>query len=627
VRRARFLVVGLVLAAYPSYAATPSDRDLADLTLEELANVEITSVSKKPERLLDASASVFVISSEDIRRSGATSLPEALRLAPNLQVAQVDARQYAISARGFNNTADNKLLVLIDGRSVYTPLFSGVFWDVQDVMLEDVERIEVISGPGGTLWGTNAVNGVINVITRQAKDTQGGLMSVGGGNTEAGAAVRYGGAFGENGHYRIYGKFFDRQDTSTANGNSRNDAWNKGQIGFRSDWGSAAQQFTLQGDTYSGDFDQTAPGTGSISGTNLLGRWGHQLDGGSSLRLQAYYDHTERTIPGTFGEKRDIYDLEFEHSLQAATAHAVVWGASYRYGVDRVSNTAVLAFLPADVNQQWASLFGQDEITLRPDLRLTLGARLERNDYTGNEFLPNARLAWNLSSNRLLWTAASRAVRAPSRIDRDFFVPGQAPFLFAGGSTFHSEVAKVFEVGYRAQPTAAVSYSVTVFHSIYDALRSIEPTPSGSLMIDNKMEGTTNGIEMWGSYQALQNWRLSGGFTALRERLQLKPDSADPLGVSAEGNDPAHSWILRSTVDLSGAREFDVTVRRVSALPNPAVPAYVAVDVRLGWKPRNDLELSLTGRNLFDDGHPEFGNPVTRSEIGRSAYIKLLWHF
>jgi iron complex outermembrane receptor protein len=618
----------LLIAALQAYAQIPPDRDLADLTLEELANLEITSVSKKAERLSDAPASVFVITGEDIRRSSAMSLPEALRLAPNLEVAQIDARQYSISARGFNNNADNKLLVLIDGRIVYTPLFSGVFWDVQDVLLEDIERIEVISGPGGTLWGTNAVNGVINVITRAAKDTHSGLLAGGGGNRETGGALRYGGTLGERGHYRIYGKFFDRFHTSTANGSAVSDEWNKGQGGFRADWGGSGEQFTVQGDAYSGEFNQAQPGIGTMTGLNLLTHWGHRLGNGSDLSLQAYYDRTKRDIPGTFGETLDIFDVQLQHSMRPAAAHAVVWGASYRFAVDNVRNSTALAFLPANRNLKWASLFAQDEIALRPDLRLILGTRVERNDFTGFEFLPSARLAWKLSANNLLWTAYSRAVRAPSRIDREFFVPGQPPFVgFAGGPNFRSEVADVFELGYRAQPTTAISYSVTAFHSLYDHLRSIEPASGGGFILQNNIEGMTSGVEMWGSYQALRTWRLSAGFNWLRARLKLKPNSADPMGVSVEGNDPPQSWLLRSTFDLSAQHELDITMRRISSLPNPTVPAYFAWDVRFGWRLYPNVELSLDGQNLFNRPHAEFGSPLTRSEFGRSVYVKLSCRF
>lgn len=626
----------VVLATLPALAADETSlENLADLSLEELGNIEITSVSRRAERILDAPASVYVITAEDIRRSGATSLPEALRLAPNLLVAQVSTGGYSISARGFNSSAGNKLLVLIDGRSVYTPLFSGVFWDVQDTMLEDVERIEVISGPGGTLWGTNAVNGVINVITRSSKDTQGGLLAGGAGNRESGGAVRYGGAIGAGGHYRVYGKYSDIDHTSLANGDAVNDGLYMKRAGFRADWDRGGDQFTVQGDAYGGEKAQPAPGTitlngisrlnpVAISGFNLNSRWSHDLDGGSKLGLQAYYDHTERNVRGTFDDTLDIVDVQFQHALQPAAAHAVVWGAEYRHGRDRIVNDDFIAFLPASVDQAWSSLFAQDEIALRENLSLTLGTRLERNDYTGNEFLPSARLAWKFIPDNMLWTAASRTVRAPSRIDRDFYFPATAPFLIQGGPDFRSEVAQVYELGYRGQPWTRLTWSATGFYTEYDHLRTLEIDPGGTFLVwGNEMDGRTSGVEMWATYQASAGWRVNAGFTTLHKELKLKPDS-DGLngGVDAEGNDPDYSWHLRSMHNLSEQWELDAMLRGIAALHTPAVPAYVAVDLRIGWKPRRDLELSLVGQNLFDSAHAEFGNPLTRSEFGRNVFLK-----
>src|SRR5213593_3734528 len=329
VRWQNALVLGALLAsaAAPAFSAEPPrSRDLAELSIEELGNIQVTSVSKHAERLLDAPASVFVITGEDIRRSGATRLPEALRLAPNLEVARASASSYAISARGFNNTIANKLLVLIDGRTVYTPLFSGVFWDAQDVMLEDVERIEVISGPGATLWGANAVNGVINVITRRASDTQGAFAYGRAGSLERGSGARYGGAMGTVGAYRVYGRFFDVFNTSRASGATASDGWSKGQVGFRNDWGTAANGFTLQGDAYRGSLDQAIRDDSSISGNNLLGRWNRDLAGWGQLQIQSYFEHTGRDIPGTFAERLNIFAVEILHGLRAIGPHRLTWG-------------------------------------------------------------------------------------------------------------------------------------------------------------------------------------------------------------------------------------------------------------------------------------------------------------
>ena len=629
VRWRRALVFNVFLVSAAAGAQPMRVADIGDLSIEELSNIKITSVSRHAERLSDAPAAIFVITGEDIRRSGATRLSEALRLAPNLEVARTSASSYAISARGFNNTAANKLLVLIDGRIVYTPLFSGVFWDAQDVMLEDVERIEVISGPGASLWGANAVNGVINVITRRASDTQGAFAYGQAGSLDRGAGARYGGAE-DNVSYRAYGRVFDVFNTSTANGATLSDGWSKGQAGFRADWGTTANGFTLQGDGYRGSLDQVTDQNAHISGANLLARWNRDLAGWGSLQVQANVDQTERDIPGVFGEHLNIFDFEFQHGLNAIGGHRLTWGGGYRYGYDHVSNSAVLAFLPANQRMRWANVFAQDEIALQENLRLTLGAKFENNYYTGTEPLPSARLAWKLQPQRLVWGAVSRALRAPSRIDRDLFTIVQLPAGLTplnGGPDFVSEVVKVFEIGYRDQPLPQATYSISLFHNIYDKLRSVEPAPGGTVVLGNKMEGTGDGLEAWGSYQAARSWRLSAGAFFLRQRLRLKPDSGDTLGVSAAGNDPAHQWLLRSSFDLPNRAELDIGVRRVGALPNPSVPAYTAADVRYAWRLQRELELALVGQNLFASSHAEFGNAATRSEMARGAYVKLRWTY
>jgi iron complex outermembrane receptor protein len=622
------------LAQTPHAAGSTAGGDLSDLSLEELGNISVTSVSGHAERLSDAAASVYVISREDIRRSGARSLPEALRLAPNLEVAQVNANSYAISARGFNNAIGNKLLVLIDGRVVYTPLFSGVFWDAQDVMLEDVDRIEVISGPGATLWGANAVNGVINVITRSAADTQGALASVEAGNQGRDASFRYGGRLGgaSGPAFRAYAKGFGEFNTQLDNGagTSASDAWSRVQAGFRTDWADSAGGVTVQGDAYRGTEDQVAPGDVRISGANVLGRWTRDFGTGGRLQVQGYVDNTGRNVPGTYAERLDTYDLSFQHYLAPLGSHSWTWGGGYRVASDHVTNTAALAFLPANVILHWSNLFAQDEVLLRPDLRLTAGLKLESNPYSGTDYLPSLRLGWSVRPDSLAWGAVSRAARAPARLDRDLFVPGTAPFLLAGGPNFQSEITDVFELGYRAQPSARLSYSVSVYRNYHDRLRSLEPTGTGSFVIGNMMTGTTSGLEAWGGYQMMSNWRLSAGLMVLRQDLRLEPGSGDPNGPSEAGNDPSRQWSLRSSFDLPenslfGRGEFDLALRHVGALPNPAVPAYTAVDVRYGRKLRPDLELSVVGTDLFDPAHPEFGVPGARSEIGRALFLKLQW--
>ena len=635
------LAVAPLFFCTPAFANTPAIAELANMSIEELAQIEVTSVSKKAERLSDAAASVYVITADQIRRSGATSLPDVLRSAPNLQVAQTSGHGYAISARGFNgssSSAPNKLLVMIDGRSVYTPLFSGVFWDVQDVMLEDVERIEVISGPGGTLWGTNAVNGVINIITRSAADTQGTLVSAGYGTRGADGAARHGGKLGNGGNYRVYFKHFERRHTETEDGGRINDASHKSQAGFRADWGQPGEQFTLLGNVYRGTEEQPEPGSVSlqgfpmvlgdveISGVNVLGRWRRELAGGSTLSVDAYYDHSRRDVPPVFDETLDIADIQLLHTMPAAGAHSLSWGAQLRFSRDRVINHGpVFAFLPANVNQRWYSLFAQDDIALQPDLKLTLGARIERNDYTGNEFLPGARLAWTPAPHHMLWTALSRAVRAPSRLDHDAFVPAMPPHLLNGGPGVRSEVAHVAELGYRGRPAPNFSYSATLYHSEYDHLRTQELTPSRTaLVFANRMEGSATGFETWGEWQATPDWRLAAGFTALKEHLALKPGSTDTAALRATGFNPSNTWQLRSTLRLAPDRELTVVARHVAELTRHDVPSYTALDARFGWNIRPGLELSLTGRNLTG-AHPEYGQRVHRSDLPRSIDVKLVW--
>jgi iron complex outermembrane receptor protein len=627
----RFLALRAVVAALSCFttavdAAGPGE--LVDLSLEELAEVQITSVSRRAERLADAPAAVFVITSDDIRRSGATSLADALRVAPNLQVARVDARTYAISARGFNNAIGNKLLVLIDGRTVYSPQFSGVFWDQQDVMLEDVERIEVISGPGGTQWGANAVNGVINVITRRAADTQGVLATVTSGNTESGYGARYGGKIGDDGAWRVYAKAFDRTNTFLGSRVPVADAWERSQVGFRADWGTGAQGFTLQGDAYQGRVKTVTPlGTPSMQGANLLARWTRRFEDGSDVRVQGYVDSASRDDLVSFRDRMRVTDIEVQYGMPWGDKHKFLFGGGYRSARDSTDRSLLFAFVPPDRDLRWANVFVQDTVKLAEKVQLTAGAKLESNVYTGWEFLPSARIAWKPDGKQLVWGALSRAVRAPARLDRELFLPGTplpgpVPFLIRGGPNFEAELATVAEIGYRAQPTPSVTYSVSVFRNSYSQLRSGQPPPA---VVQNMIDGNATGLEAWGSWQATKAWRLNAGYTSLNQRLRVIPGSTDPTGPSALGNDADYQWMLRSSLNISPRTEFDVTFRRVGALPNPVVPAYTAVDARIGWRMTKSVQLSFTVQNGFDPGHPEFNAPATSSQVPRSAFLKMLW--
>jgi iron complex outermembrane receptor protein len=626
-------LVALLVSAGAAAHTQDADKlgDLDDIKLEDLANIKVTSVSKRPELLADAPASIFVITGEDIRRSGASSLPEALRLAPNLQIARVDARNYAVTARGFNNPFENKLLVLIDGRVVYSPLFSGVFWDAQDVVLEDVDRIEVISGPGATMWGANAVNGVINVITKRADQTQGTLAAAGASRDAASGAVRYGGTV-NGGSYRVYGKSSRSDDLANAAGTPVLTGWHRTQTGFRTDWGDTLQQATVQGDAYRGKLHQAGTDDIDIGGANLLGRFARQTADGSECSAQAYWDYTERNQPNAFIEHLNTFDLQLQQSLHVGTAQTLQWGGSYRLASDRVENGPNFAFLPGSVNMSWASIFAQDEIALRENLRLTGGIKLERNSYTGMEVLPTLRLAWKPAADQLVWSAVSRSVRAPSRIDRDFFSPSNPPIVngaphyrIAGGPDFDSEVANVAELGYRAQVNPALSYSATLFYSRYDRLRTGEMA-GGSIVFRNGGKGRTRGIETWANWQVLPAWRLSAGGVVQHVATALNPGVTDFLSTTGLAtSDPSNHWMLRSSFDVREGQELDVTLRHNGSLAKPYVPSYTTMDVRYGVRIGRGLELSVVGQNLLDRSHPEYGSLPNRTEFERALAVKLVW--
>lgn len=621
-----FRCLSLALAGgFATAAATAqvvSVNSLVDLSLEQLSNIEVTSVSGRSESLKEAAASIYVITSDEIRRSAAITLPQALRLAPNLQVAALNAGQYAISARGFNNAIGNKLLVLVDGRTVYSSLFSGVFWDANDVMLEDVERIEVISGPGGTLWGANAVNGVINVITKTAAATPGVFASVTRSDGGGQAVARYGGSLTSGAHYRLYALAQERTNTYRADRVQRPDSASKEQVGFRADWGLAADGFTLQGDAYKGGKDPSFNLSPKLEGANLLARWSSHFGNGSPFRIQAYADHAKRDETSVFRNQADSVDLQFSHEPQMPAGQQLLWGAAYRRTRDAndPSVGGALAFLPDERTLSWSSVFAQHETDLTPGLELTLGAKLERNVYSGTELLPNARLAYKSDRTGLTWGALSRAVRAPARIDREFFVPPRPPFIVGGGPDFDSEVATVLEVGQRGFVGTDLSYSATLFRQNYDRLRS---GSAGRLV--NQIAGYTSGLETWATWQAGRDWRLSAGLLELRKSLHLVAPSTDVAGLTNLGNDPRHQWHLRSSWDFSARHRLDLMVRHVGALPSPVVPSYTAVDANWDWKVTPSFSVALLAQNLFDPRHVEFNDVAVASQIERRVFVRLAW--
>jgi iron complex outermembrane recepter protein len=621
-------MAGGVLLPGPAFAdTTPSVSDLSQLSIDDLANVPVTSVSKSTEPLSDAAASIYVISHDDIRRSGATTIPEMLRLAPNLEVAQVSGSGYAISARGFNGTtttngAGNKLLVLIDGRTVYTPLYGGVFWDLQYVLPEDIDRIEVISGPGAALWGANAVNGVINIITRNSHDTQGVSLSVDGGTIEAGGSAQIGGAISPDATFRIYGAAFDRGDDETTTGANAHDSWNKFQGGFRLDWNPDNASVTFQGDIFTGGEEQSAPPSAVIGGYNLLARWSQQLDSGSNLQVQAYYDFNTLYLPGSLGDSLATYDVDIQHSFSWGAWQEIVWGGGARLYTDRYTNTPSIQFLPAVTTQNLENVFFQDTISLSNDFKLILGAKLENDPFVGLQPLPDARVSWKLTNTSLLWAAVSRAVRAPTLWDRDLNELVGGTTILSGGD-FQSERLIAYEAGYRAQPLPDLSFSLSTFYNVYTDLRSYELSAGHMLPIvyGNMMEGDTYGAEFWGSYSLTDWWRFSAGFNILEENLHYEAGSSMLTGTQIAGDDPTHQISLKSSWDLPHGIELDVDARYISSLPDPKIPAYIGLNARVGWHVTDRLELALSGSNLAGP-HTEFqGGYVFRP----AALLTLKW--
>ena len=612
-------------AAQTNLVSTPAE--LKRLSLEALLNQDVTVVARRPQKLSESPSAVQVITGEDIHNSGATSLPEALRLASNLQVAQVNSHDWAISARGFNNTLANKLLVMIDGRTVYTPLDAGVFWNAQNVLLEDIDRIEVVSGPGGTLWGANAVNGVINIVTKSARDTQGLLIEGGGGSfLQDFGAVRYGGGNGTNLFYRVYGQRFDRNGAVFPSGKVGGDSSDMTQGGLRMDWyPNAENTLTIQGDSYAGS-ENTQPGNTFPDGQNVLGRWLHTISDTSDLSVQAYFDRTWRDISQSFAEDLKTYDIDFQFRFGLGERQSITWGAGYRLMQDNVRNSATIAFIPPEKNMQLFSGFVQDEITLIPDrLQLTLGTKLEHNDFSGFEFQPSARLAWTPAERHTVWAAISRAVRSPSRIDSDVEIPGTAPFQITGDKDFAAETVVAYEAGYRVRPVDKLALSLASFYNDYNHLRSLDQLSPTNFVLGNKFQGQTWGVELSGTYQVAGWWRLRGGYTYLNKLLWTHSPIANPS--IREGNDPANQFLIQSSMNLPAHFQVDVVGRYVDTLANPHVPSYISFDARLAWWWKDSLEISIAGQNLWDNQHPEFGPAATREEIPRSVFGKVAWWF
>jgi len=630
------LFLGFFLPAFVLHAEVESVQppaELKRLSVEQLMNIEVTSVSRRSEKLAETASAIQILTGDDIRRSGAMNLADALRLSPNLQVQQINSYASVVSARGFTALFANKLLVMIDGRSVYTPLDAGVFWDAQNLLLEDLERIEIISGPGGTLWGANAVNGVINIITKSARDTQGIFLSGGGGSfLQDFGALRYGGGNGSNLFYRVYVQRFDQNSTLRPNGDDGMNSWNMTQGGFRMDYYPAEpDMLTLQGDYYSGvEYNIAGPTNSTIDGQNVLGRWTRTFSEESDLKLQLYFDRTWRhDIPSTASDELNTYDIDFQHRFPLFKSQSILWGAGYRLMQDDTHTTSpFVGFVPPERNMQLFSGFVQDEATVIPErLKLTIGTKIEHNDFSGFEVQPSGRIAWTPSERHTVWGAISRAVRAPSRIDSDYHIPKTPPFAIAGGPNFDSEKVIAYELGYRTQPLSKLSLSLAAFYNDYDDIYSVEqanPPAPFPYTIQNGVDGQSWGVELSATAELTKWWRLRGGYTYFHKDLWNKPGhSVTDAVFDSLGNDPQHQFVVQSIVDLPAGFQFDVVARYVDTLSGPHVPSYLACDVRLAWQFKR-WEISVVGQNLIDEQHPEFNSA---QQVPRSVYGKLTWRF
>jgi iron complex outermembrane receptor protein len=619
-----FIACGCLAAIAPVALAQESTvglDDLRDLSLEELSNLNVTSVLMRPEPISETPASVFVIRNSDIAGIGATNLPDALRLAPNLQVSRDNASSYAITARGFNSfETANKLLVLIDGRSIYAPLHAGVFWDQNPVLMEDVDRIEVVSGPGGATWGSNAVNGVVNVITRDAFATQGFLTRASGGDIDRDAAIRFGSKLNESAAFRVYAQAFDRQNTLTLTGADAGDDFSGVSGGMRFDIDAGDTRWTLQGDVY----DHETQNGGLIKGGNALARWSQTWADGGSLRIRAWADHTERSGPGLETET-DVADLSFEHVLPPIGAHTFVWGVGGRSVDDSFIASGLFVLDPPQASFNLWSGFVQDTIVLDPTLSLTVGLKLEDSGYSGSEYLPSVRLAFTPDDRTLYWAAISRAVRTPVRLDRDLVAPG----IFIGGPNFESEKVIAYEAGYRGRFGSMLSFSASVFLNDYDDLRTTELSSAGGFPAQflNGYSGTTAGLELWGDYQVADWWRLSAGLAALSKDIDLEAGHTDIAGPPSYGVDPDYQVLLRSLVNLGPDVSLVTLLRYVDDLPDSRIPAYADLDAKLGWRMTPNLELYLKGSNLLDSAHPETDADDNVLQARRSVQAGLAWIF
>ena len=650
----------------------PADHQFLNLSIEELMNIKVTTVSRRPQRLNQVASAVFVITQDDIRRSGATNIPDALRMAPGVQVERIGTNKWAVSIRGFDGRFSNKLQVLMDGRSVYSSLFSGTFWEQQDTMMEDIERIEVIRGPAATVWGVNAVNGVINIITKKASDTQGTLFTAGGGSFEHGfVGARYGGQFNDYTPFRIYAKGFSRDHTFSTFDTNNHDRWHSARGGFRVDHNRGIDQYTLQGDFFANSIGDTInksqldlPGIvsghrGFEEGGNIRFRWDRTLSDRSSIMFQTYYDHVRHKILPIVDYRAQSFDLDFQHRFPLLDRHDLTWGANYRLYYSKFQDTAIIELDPRARTNHVYSGFIRDDITLIPEqLVFTLGTRLDHNDFTGLEVQPNARLMWTPDNENSIWMAVSRAVRTPSRAENDIHinalqlreipgVPLQLPFpilvAFQGSHHFDSEKLIAYELGYRHQFTPQASVDIAGFVNDYSQLRDasfgalsfstglpkqiVLPT-----IVNNQASALTYGFEISTDWKPIDKWRLQGNYSFLEMQINSNPltKQLDATSSGADKANPQHQVSIRSNYDISDKLETNLWLRYISHLAYFDIPGYVTMDAKLTYKPARNIELFIVGQNLFSQHHQERVADLIPSMpvlVPRGVYAGVQWRF
>lgn len=623
------IIVSVATGAFAQAPRSGQLGELKQLSIEELVDTDVTTASRRIERLADVAAAVTVISSEDLRRMGVLTLPQALRLAGHIHVSQTSGPQYAITARGFSISTANKMLVLIDGRTVYSPVFAGVFWETQDMSLLDVDRIEVIRGPGGSVWGANAVNGVINVISKRATETKGTLVNVSAGSSILGPyTVRHGGRVGNSGAYRAYAKVRFEDSHQFLTGADAHDDFDFGQAGFRIDSDpSSRNQLTLQGDMYTGTTGLSSTAEANLAGGNLLGRW--TLAGANhATSVQAYFDHTYRRVPNQYRGTLNTIDIDAQHHW-TYSRNNVVFGAGYRhYNGDDLGDGPGFFFEPRQRASHRLNVFAQDEITVARGVFVTIGSKFERNEFTGFEIQPTVRARWS-STRQSVWGAVSRSVRVPTRFDTDLRIriPNTPNLLLTGSEDFESEAVVSYEAGYRHLFHERLSIDLAAYVNHYDELRSQEFAPGRPITLANMMNALARGFETTASLQVLPRWQLHASHAYHWKEFTFDPGSTDPTKGAAEANDPRNIFKLRSYVTATNRIEIDAFYRYVGELPQPAVDAYHELDARVGYRVLPGWDLSLIGTSLLHDQHLEFRGGTAPETYERSVTVRSVWRF